>query len=109
MNYIIVSVLVLFSGIFSGLTLGFFSPNESALAAICFSLNHVSTTFGELDKSPDVLDKDGKVLISSDQYDKLLIKYGSDYIRRFPYSFYVNSVEPMVQAAIDREKRRIDP
>ena len=88
---------------------GVFSPNESALAAICFSLNHVSTTFGELDKSPDVLDKDGKVLISSDQYDKLLIKYGSDYIRRFPYSFYVNSVEPMVQAAIDREKSKIDP
>ena len=88
---------------------GVFSPNESALAVICFLLSYLSNTFGELDKSPDVLDKDGKVLIPSDQYDKLLIKYGSDYIRRFPYSFYVNSVEPMVQAAIDREKSKIDP
>jgi len=88
---------------------GVFSPNESALAAICFLLSSLSNTFGELDKSPDVLDKDGKVLIPSDQYDKLLIKYGSDYIRRFPYSFYVSSVEPMVQAAIDREKSKIDP
>jgi len=83
---------------------GLYSPNESALAMISMLLNTLHITFGNSNRPPDVLDGNGGIRINADQYDKLLIKYGSDYIRRFPYSFYVDMIEPMVQEAIKREK-----
>jgi len=87
---------------------GVLSPNESALAMISYLLNDMHRWFGNSNDPPDVLANDGEIRINGDQYDRLLIKYGSDFIRRFPYSFYVSQIEPMIQAAIDREKRRSD-
>ena len=83
---------------------GILSPNESALAMISYLLNDMHMWFGNSNRPPDVLDGNGGIRINGDQYDKLLIKYGSDFIRRFPYSFYVGQLEPMVQEAIKREK-----
>ena len=83
---------------------GLYSPNESALAMISMLLNGLHIMFGNSNRPPDVLDGNGGIRINGDQYDKLLIKYGSDYIRRFPYSFYVDMIEPTVQEAIKREK-----
>ncbi len=104
LNHAFASVEYVLSKNISDDPCGVLSPNESALAMITFLLNDMNRWFGNADDPPDVLDSKGQIRINGNQFDKLLIKYGSDFIRRFPYSFYVGMIEPWIQDAIKREK-----
>ncbi len=104
LNHAFASVEYVLSKNISDKPCGVLSPNESALAMISYLLNDMNRWFGNANNPPNVLDSKGQIRINGNQFDKLLIKYGSDFIRRFPYSFYVGQIEPMIQDAIKREK-----
>ena len=87
LNHAFASVEYVLSKNISDTPCGVLSPNESALAMISYLLNDMNRWFGNADDPPDVLDSKGQIRINGNQFDKLLIKYGSDFIRRFPIHF----------------------
>ena len=68
----------------------------------------IPARYSEYDGPPrlNAIDHKGNILLSSDDFPKAIIKYGTKFISRFPRSEFFKLVEPKVQSAIEIEKQK---
>ena len=52
---------------------------------------------------PPMRSSSGEIMIGSDQYDAILLRYCDMFLTNFPYSVYATMVTPMMYALLSRK------
>ena len=84
---------------------GYVNPNAYAYYIMC----EVLATYymvGVPQPSFNAIDHEGNILLSSDDFSKAVIKYGTKFMSRFPRSEFFQLVDTRVQFVIEIEKQK---
>tara|TARA_B100000315_G_scaffold150376_1_gene139124 strand:- start:679 stop:2010 length:1332 start_codon:yes stop_codon:yes gene_type:complete len=79
---------------------GSVNPNEAALRDFslwCITISNYLSFYWKDKLIPDMYDIHGEKVLDKWDYDNLLVKYGTQYIQRFPYSDLVTNVATGLQ------------
>ncbi len=84
---------------------GMVHPNEAGLAYFIQVLHFAQGDIGRGNtrSTPNMLNDAGEIVITRDSYDDLIIKYGNEYLHRFPYGNFAINITSQVDAALQRK------
>lgn len=85
---------------------GMIRPNEAGLAYFLMVLHSAQGDIGRgnIRSTPNMLNDSGEIVISRNKYDNLIIKYGNEYLTRFPYGSFAVNIANQVDTALHRKK-----